>query len=76
MDNSDERQQTLTGLNTTHHTNATVYSPKNEETSTTTQEIIDDNQEQGRPSGLTIKLESLHRHQLLEITLTILTLTS
>ena len=29
-------------LDTTHHTNATVYNPKNEETSTITQEIIDD----------------------------------
>ena len=49
-DNSDERQQTLTGLDTTHHTNATVYNPKNEETSTKTQEINDDDQEQSRPS--------------------------
>ena len=40
IDNSDERQQTLTGLDTTHHTNATVYNPKNEETSTKTQEIM------------------------------------
>ena len=50
IDDSDERQQTLTGLDTTHHTNATVYNPKNEETSTKTQEIIDDHQEQSCPS--------------------------
>ena len=37
-------------LDTTHHTNATVYNPKNEETSTITQEIIDDVQEQSHPS--------------------------
>ena len=43
IDNSNERQQTLTGLDTTHHTNATVYVPKNEE-------IIDDDHEQSRPS--------------------------
>ena len=53
IDDSDERQQTLTGLDTTHHTNATVYNPKNEETSTKTQEIIDDDQEQSRPSTRT-----------------------
>ena len=50
IDNSDERQQTLLGLDTTDHTNATVYNPKNEETSTITQEIIEDDQEKSRPS--------------------------
>ena len=49
IDNSHGRQQILTGLDTTHHTNATVYNPKNEETSTITQETIDDDQEQSRP---------------------------
>ena len=44
------RQQTLTGLNTTHHSNETVYNPKNEETSTLTQEIIDHDQEESCPS--------------------------
>ena len=28
IDNSDGRQQTLTGLATTHHTNSTIYVPK------------------------------------------------
>ena len=28
IDNSDGRQQTLTGLATTHHSNATIYVPK------------------------------------------------
>ena len=50
IDNSDGRQQTLAGLDTTHHTNASVYNPKNEETSTITQEMIDDDQEKIRPS--------------------------
>ena len=50
IDKSDGRQQTLTGLDTTHRTNATAYNPKNEETSTKTQEIIDDDQEQSLPS--------------------------
>ena len=50
IDNSDGREQTPTGLDTTHHTNATVYNRKNEETSTKTQEIIDEDQEQSRPS--------------------------
>ena len=50
IDNSDGRQQTLTGSDTTHHTNATVYNPKNEETSTIIQEIIDSDQEESRPS--------------------------
>ena len=27
IDKSDDRQQTLTGLGTTHHTNATIYVP-------------------------------------------------
>ena len=36
IDNFDRHQQTLTGLDTTHHTNATVYNPKNEEPSTIT----------------------------------------
>ena len=40
IDNSDTRQLTLTGLDTTHHTNATVYDPKNEETSTITQKQL------------------------------------
>ena len=39
----------MTGLNTTHHTNATVFNPKNEETSIITQEIIDDVHEESRP---------------------------
>ena len=30
IDNFDEHQQTLTGLDTTNHTNATVYNPKNQ----------------------------------------------
>ena len=50
IDNSDERQQTLLSLDTTDHTNATVYNAKNEENSTITQEIIDDDQEKSRPS--------------------------
>ena len=52
IDNSDGPQQTLTGLDTTHHTNATVYNSKNEQTSTITQEIIDDDQEESRPSTI------------------------
>ena len=52
IDNSDGRQQTLTGSDTTHHTNATVYNPKNEETSTIIQEIIDSDQEESRPSTI------------------------
>ena len=49
-DNSDGRQRTLTGLDTTHHTYATNCNPKKEETSTITPEIIDDDQEQSHPS--------------------------
>ena len=52
IDNSDGRQQTLTGLDTTDHTNATVYNLKNEETSRITQEIIDGDQEESRPSTI------------------------
>ena len=50
VDNSDKRQQKLTDLDTTHHTNPTVYNRKNEETSTITQEIIDEDQEESHPS--------------------------
>ena len=50
IDNSSMRQQILTRLDSTQHTNATVYNTKNEETSTITQEIIDDGQEQSHPS--------------------------
>ena len=50
IDNSEGRQQTLAGLDTTHHTNTSVYNPKNEETSTIIQEMIDDHQEKIRPS--------------------------
>ena len=51
IDNSDGRQQTQTGLDTTHHTNATVYNPKkNGKTSSIIQEITDDDQEHCRPS--------------------------
>ena len=46
MDYSDMCQQTLTALDTTHHTNETVYNPKNEE-------MIDDDQEQSHPSTRT-----------------------
>ena len=50
IDNSDGRQQKLLGLDTAHYTNATIYNPKNEETSTITQEITYEDQEQRRPS--------------------------
>ena len=50
IDNFDRHQQTLTGLDTTHHTNATVYNPKNEEPSTITQEMTNDDLEQSRSS--------------------------
>ena len=50
IDNSDGHQQTLLGLDTTHYANATIYNPKNEETSTIIQEITNDDQEQSRPS--------------------------
>ena len=52
IDNYDWRQQTLNGLDTTHHTNATVYNPQNEETSTITLEIIVDDQEESHPSTI------------------------
>ena len=42
IDNSDGRQQTLTSLAKAHHTNATVYNPKNEEIAKITQKIIGD----------------------------------
>ena len=59
----------MTGLNTTHHTNATVFNPKNEETSIITQEIIDDVHEESRPltkkkhkqlQGLSTSYRKLH----------------
>ena len=52
IDNSDGRQQTLTGLDTTHHTNATAYNSKNGETLTLAQEIIDGDQEESHPSTI------------------------
>ena len=36
INNSDGCQQLLTGLDATHHTNATIFNPKNEKTSTIT----------------------------------------
>ena len=51
VNRSDGHQQTVTGLDTTHHTNATVYNPpKNEETLIIAQEIIDVDQEESHPS--------------------------
>ena len=70
----------MTGLATTHHTNATVYNPENEETARLTQEIIDDNQEESHPlrrrnvnDYRNYKQESLDHHQLQNVKLTILT---
>ena len=50
IDSSDGHQQILTGLDTTHHTNATVYNPKSEDTLTITQDTVDDDQEESCPS--------------------------